>query len=792
MNLQEKSLRTLELFKVLELLAGETQTDLARERALALQPETSLSRCELLQEQCADAVALMGLYGSPSFGGVKDLSGALSRADMGGVLNPAELLAVARLLHTARVTRGYLENHRDRKTSIDELFAALSGNKYLEEKITASILSEEEIADSASPELSDIRRQMRVASARVRETLNRITSSPTYQKMLQDSLVTIRSGRYVVPVKAEYRSAFGGLVHDVSSSGATLFVEPAAVVNLNNSIRVLAGKEQHEIERILAGLSAEVAGCAAAMQRDYDTLCALDFIFARGRLAYKMKALRPRLSDSGKTLLHRARHPLLPYEKAVPIDFEVGGKCDTVIITGPNTGGKTVSIKTVGLLTAMAQCGLQIPAGEDSVIRVRTSILADIGDEQSIEQSLSTFSSHMTNIVDILRHADGGSLVLLDELGAGTDPVEGAALAMAIIEELRRRGSCVIATTHYAELKMYALETRGVENASCEFDVQTLRPTYRLVFGIPGKSNAFAIASKLGLDAAVIESAGSRINAESKRFEEVISQLEEKRQALESRLKAAERDREQAAEAERTARERLSTLEGEREKLIMDAKLKAQEILNNARATSEYVLTEAKKLRQQAEDGKDPNLAAARAAFRGEISEAERRTTLEKARKKAIPPPRPLRAGDTVELLATKTRATVLETPAPGGSVRVQAGIMKITVKPDEVQFIGEAKPQKPQAPKSTGGARVARPEGQGASLDLRGQTADEAVMELERFIDGAVRMHLSAVTIIHGKGTGVLRRAVQSALKGMPQVRSYRLGVYGEGEDGVTIVTLE
>lgn len=791
MTLQEKSLRTLELHKVLELLAAETQTDLARERALALRPEVSLSRCELLQQQCADAVYLMGLYGSPAFDGVKDLSGPLSRADMGGVLNMAELLAVARLLRAARTTRGFLENHRDGKTSLDELFASLSGNKYLEEKITTSIISEEEIADSASSELSDIRRQMRVAASRVRETLNRITSSPTYQKMLQDSLVTIRSGRYVVPVKAEYRSAFGGLVHDVSSSGATLFIEPSAVVDLNNSIRVLTGKEQHEIERILSALSAEVAACAGALQRDYETLCALDFIFARGKLAYKMKALRPRLSDSGKTVLHRARHPLLDMQKAVPIDFEIGGKCDTVIITGPNTGGKTVSIKTVGLLTVMAQCGLQIPAGDDSVVRVRSSVLADIGDEQSIEQSLSTFSSHMVNIVDILHAANDGALVLLDELGAGTDPVEGAALAMAIIEELRRRGSAVIATTHYAELKMYALETAGVENASCEFDVQTLRPTYRLVFGIPGKSNAFAIASRLGLDDAVIESANSRIGAESKRFEEVISQLEEKRQALESRLAAAERDRAKAAEAEQTARDRLSTLEGEREKLIMDAKLKAQEILNNARATSEYVLTEARRLRQQAEEGKDPNLAAARAAFRGEISEAERRATLEKARKKAIPPPRPLRAGDTVELLATKTRATVLETPAPGGSVRVQAGIMKITVKPDEIQFIEESKPTAVQAPKSTAGGRVPRPEGQGASLDLRGMTADEAIMELGRFIDGAARMHLTAVTIIHGKGTGVLRRAVQAELKSMPQVKSYRLGVYGEGEDGVTIATL-
>ena len=791
MTLQEKSLRTLELPKVLELLAAETQTEKGRERALALRPELSLSRCELLQQQCADAVYLMGLYGSPSFSGVKDLSGALTRADMGGALNMGELLAVAQLLRASRLTRGYLENHREGKTSLDELFSSLSGNKYLEDRITSAIISEEEMADSASPELSDIRRQMRVSASRIRDVLSKITSSPNYQKMLQDSLVTIRSGRYVVPVKAEYRSAFGGLVHDVSSSGATLFIEPSAVVDLNNTIRVLTGKEQHEMERILAELSAEVAAAAGAMARDYETLCALDFIFARGKLAYKMRALRPRLTAEGRTVLRRARHPLLDRDTAVPIDFEIGGKCDTVIITGPNTGGKTVSIKTVGLLTVMAQCGLQIPAGDDSVVRIRSAVLADIGDEQSIEQSLSTFSSHMTNIVDILSAADGGALVLLDELGAGTDPIEGAALAMSIIEELRRRGSAVIATTHYAELKMYALETEGVENASCEFDVQTLRPTYRLVFGIPGKSNAFAIASRLGLDPAIIENAGERVGTESKRFEEVISQLEEKRQAMESRLASAERDRAQAAEAARVARERLETLEGEREKLIMDAKLKAQEILNNARAASEHVLTEARRLRQQAEEGKDPNLAAARAAFRGEISEAERQTALQKAKKKALPPPRPLRAGDTVELLSTKTRATVLETPEKGGKVRIQAGIMKITVAPDEIQFIEESKPQKPQPVRSAGG-RVPRPEGQGASLDLRGKTADEAIMELERFIDGAVRMHMSAVTIIHGKGTGVLRRAVQAELKAMPQVKRFRLGVYGEGEDGVTIAELD
>ena len=791
MELYEKSLRTLELPKVLELLAQQASSELAREKCRALRPQQSLNRCELLQQQCTDAVYLMGLQGSPGFDGLKDVSEATSRAERGGSLSPVELLRVAQLLRTARLTRAYIEERKGTQTSIDELFYSLSGNKYLEEKIAQAIVSEDEIADHASPELYDIRRAMRAASSKVRDVLNKIISSSANQKMLQDSLITIRGGRYVVPVKSEYKGSFGGLVHDVSSSGATLFVEPTAVVELNNSLRVLQSKEQHEIERILAALSAEVASFAGGITHDYEILCELDFIFARGKLAYKMKALRPRLNRDGKTTLRRARHPLLDPDRAVPITFDIGARCDTVVITGPNTGGKTVSIKTLGLLTVMAQCGLQIPAAEDSSVAIYDHVLADIGDEQSIEQSLSTFSSHMRNITEILEHADGHTLVLLDELGAGTDPVEGAALAVAIIEELRARGSTVAATTHYAELKIYALQTDGVENASCEFDVETLMPTYKLVFGVPGRSNAFAISQRLGLSTHIIEHAQKRLDSDNKRFEEVITALEEKRQAMEKRLADAERDSRDAAERARIARERLDTLEGEREKLVYDAKLKAQEIINNARAAADYAFNEAKRMKKEVEEGRDPNLAAARAVLRGKLSDAEEANTAQRAERRAMPLPRPLQAGDTVEIAATRTRATVIETPKKDEPVRLQAGVLKMVVPQNELTLLEDARPEKSAAPRAVNTVPKGRPEG-AASLDLRGMNADEALMEVDRFIDNAIRLRLPSVTIIHGKGTGVLRNAVQAHLRSMRQVRSFRLGVYGEGEAGVTIATLE
>ncbi len=788
MTLQEKSYYTIELPKILALLAQEAATGPAKEMCLALRPSDSLTECEKLQQETEDAVRLIGLQGSPAFSGIKDVSAALERAEKGGFLNPVELLSVCAMLRAARLTKSYREERREQETSLDEYFSMLSGNKFLEEKIENAIVSEEEISDHASDALYQIRRQIRTAASKVRDVLAKITSSQS--KILQDSIITQRNGRFVVPVKAEYRGSMPGMVHDTSSSGATLFIEPAAVVELNNNIRILQGKEQAEIERILAELSADTAQFAGAIRRDYELLCKLDFVFARGKLAYQMKAMRPVLLEKGRTEINRARHPLLNKDTAVPISFRIGGETDTVIITGPNTGGKTVGIKTLGLLTAMAQCGLQIPASDGSRIVIFKNILADIGDEQSIEQSLSTFSSHMRTIVDILEVADDQTLVLLDELGAGTDPVEGAALARAIIEELRGRGCTVAATTHYAELKVYGLETPGVENASCEFDVQTLKPTYRLIFGIPGKSNAFAISQRLGLDEGIIRAASSLIATEDKRFEDVITRLEEKRQALEGRIAAAEKQQRDAEAANKRAQERLSSLEDEREKLVQDAKTKAKSILDNARAASEMALEEARKVKQEATDGKDVNLAAARAILRGTLSEAEKEAASQRAERKAMPLPRPLRAGDSVEIVSTRTKATVLETPKPGEKVKVQAGILKIQVEQSDLQLL-EFEQVKQEAPRS-GGVRLKAPAQFTTELDLRGESGDEAIMELDRFLDSAVRLHMETVRIIHGKGTGVLRQRVQTHLKRHPQVKSFRLGVYGEGEDGVTIASLK
>ena len=786
MTLQEKSLATIELPKILDMLAAEAATPPAKELCRQLRPETSLTQCEKLQEETDDASKLIGLQGSPAFSGIKDISHALDRAEKGGFLNPVELLAVGALLRSARLTKAYRDERRDtQQTSLDGYFAMLTGNKHLEDKIENAIVSEEEISDHASSELYQIRRQIRAASSKVRDVLAKITSGNS--KALQDNIVTQRNGRFVVPVKAEYRSTFPGMVHDTSSSGATLFIEPAAVVELNNNIRILTGKEQAEIERILAELSADTAQYAGAIRRDYELLCRLDFIFARGKLGYKMRGMRPKLLDKGRTEIIKARHPLLNRDTAVPVTFTIGGAVDTVIITG----GKTVGIKTLGLLTAMAQCGLQIPAGDNSQIVIFDHILADIGDEQSIEQSLSTFSSHMRTIVDILEVAGEKTLVLLDELGAGTDPVEGAALARAIIQTLRDRGCTVAATTHYAELKVFALETPGVENASCEFDVQTLRPTYRLIFGVPGKSNAFAISQRLGLDTAIIDKASALVATEDKRFEEVITRLEEKRQALEGKVAAAEQQKRDAEIANQKAQERLSTLEAEREKLVWDAKLQAKSIIDNARAASELVLEEAKRLKQEAADGKDANLAAARAIFRGTLSEAEQKNAAQRAERKAMPLPRALKAGDTVEIVATRTMATVLETPKPGEKVKVQAGILKIQVQPSELQLMEGSAPKKQEKLKATNSVRLAAPSTVSTEIDLRGQNGDEAVMDLERFIDNAVRLHLESIRIIHGKGTGVLRQRVQACLKKHSQVKSFRLGIYGEGEDGVTIATL-
>ena len=553
-ELYDKSIRTLELPAVLEVLAQKAVSEAARERCRKLYPSSDLDEVRRLLDETDAARTRLGLYGSPAFSGVKDVSAALTRADHGGMLNTRELLDIAGLLTASRRVSEYDRDRQGEATVLDHYFSALHTNKYLEDRIRSAILDEETIADTASTELADIRRKMRVAATKGRQILQRIISSPSYAKVLQEALITQRDGRFVVPVKAECKGSLPGLVHDISSSGATLFVEPMGVVQANNELKELQAREEREIERILRQLSADCGDQMENILYDYDILVHLDVIFARAQLSYQMSAARPEVRRRGGIVLRRARHPLLDPAKAVPISVELGQQFDTLVITGPNTGGKTVTLKTLGLLCLMAQCGLHIPADDGSIVRVFDRVLADVGDEQSIEQSLSTFSAHMANIVQILQQADEQSLLLFDELGAGTDPVEGAALAIAVIQEVRSRGALTAATTHYAELKTFAMTTAGVENASCEFDVQTLRPTYRLLIGIPGKSNAFAISRRLGLDEHVIEAARAQMDSESVRFEDVLTQLEEKRQRLERAQSEADRLWQQREEDARKAR----------------------------------------------------------------------------------------------------------------------------------------------------------------------------------------------------------------------------------------------
>ena len=791
-ELFDKSIRTLELPAVLRMLADQTNSAASRERALAAIPQTDAEDVERLQDETDAARDMIGLKGSPAFSGIKPVGESLYRADHGGALNTRELLDVAGVLRCARRVRDYWSDD-GKKTAIDFLFCALRGNRFLEERIFSAILEEDVIADSASAELADIRRHKRVAAAKGRQILQKIISSQSYSKVLQEAIITQRDGRFVVPVKAECRGSLPGLVHDVSSSGATVFVEPMGVVQANNELKELEAKEKKEIERILRELSAEAAGCSGDILSDYDLLVRLDLIFARGQLSYKMNASRPEIRRGGSVRLRRARHPLLDTGRAVPIDIELGRKFDTLVITGPNTGGKTVSLKTLGLLTLMAQCGLHIPADAGSAVSVFERVLADIGDEQSIEQSLSTFSAHMVNIVKILEEADGRSLILFDELGAGTDPVEGAALAIAIIQHVRDKGGRVAATTHYAELKTFAMTTQGVENASCEFDVETLRPTYKLLIGIPGKSNAFAISQRLGLDPAVIETARAQMDSESIRFEDVLTQLEEKRQRLEKDQSEAERLRSQRESDAKRAREFREQMERAKENARTRGEAEARRIVREARAQADAIFEELAQLRKEQEKAASwQNVNDARAAIRGRLNQMEEELHFQAEREPIPAPSRPIQAGDLVELGGTRKQAVV--TAVSGERLQLLAGNMKLTVKAGEVRLVEEAEVREKREAKRQvatavrlSGARAAVSE-----LDIRGLMTDEADLAVDQFLDSAVMGKLNVVTIIHGKGTGALRKAVHQQLKRHPSVKSFRLGRYGEGEDGVTVVELK
>lgn len=792
MDFYEKSLNILELPVVLDMLAAEAVTDGGKEACRSLRPSSDRLEVKNRLAETSAAKEMMVVRGSPSLSGIKDIRPSLSRADLGGSLNTIELLNIARVLKCARLVKGYTSDDKLGKSCIDHLFAALHANRFLEEKITGSIVGEDEIADSASSELANIRRKIRAASARVRDCLQKIISSPSYAKVLQEPIITMRSDRFVVPVKAECKGAIPGLVHDISASGATLFIEPMAAVKANNELRELAVKEKTEIERILAELSADCAAHAEDIASDYSYLITLDGIFARAKLSYKLNGIEPELREKG-VVLRRARHPLLPKDKAVPISLELGEDFDTLIITGPNTGGKTVTLKTIGLLNVMAQCGLHIPANDGSGVPVYRHVLADIGDEQSIEQNLSTFSAHMTNIVHILNECDADSLLLFDELGAGTDPTEGAALAIAVIEHARKMGANVAATTHYAELKVYATNENGIQNASCEFDVETLSPTYRLLVGVPGKSNAFAISERLGLSKEIIDDAKARIGVQNASFEATIEKLEQTRALLErDRAETAKKLREAEESAKKAAFLRAE-LSVRLEKADEKAKRDAERIIAEARQTAENTFAELDEMRRKMNDDEQTQeINHARSELRRKLNESQGKLKAKapeqpKEEKKSA---RDVRAGDTVEIKSMGVKAEVIDVN-PDGTLNLRAGIMNVKLKPDDVYLIeGHAAKQKKQSVTlagSTAPRAAVSPE-----IDLRGMESIEAVNAAEQYIDSAVMGKLKTVTIIHGKGTGALRAAVQQMLKRNKAVKSYRLGRFGEGESGVTIVELK
>ena len=785
--MENKFYKCLELDKILLLLADETSIERSREAALALEPSSGLFEANELLAETNDAHMLVGRFGTPSFGTVRDMTNAIRRAQAGAVLNTLELLRIAELLRVIRSLEEWRKKSASIETKLDMRFNMLAPNKYLETKITTSILSEDEIADTASHNLQDIRRKISIASSKVRERLDKIIHSASYQKFLQDSIVTIRGGRFVIPVKAEFRSSVPGLVHDTSASGATVFIEPMGVVEANNDIRILRSKEQAEIERILANLSAEIGAYADSMCKSYDILVQLNLIFAKANLAYKMKATAPILNADGRIKIKKARHPLIDPEKVVATDIELGTSFDTLVITGPNTGGKTVTLKTIGLFSLMAMCGLMIPASDNSELSVFDDVLADIGDEQSIEQSLSTFSAHMTMIIQILKRANDRSLVLIDELGSGTDPAEGAALATAILERLRSMGVRLAATTHYDEIKRFALETNGVENGCCEFDIKTLRPTYRLLIGMPGRSNAFAISKSLGIDDEIIARAEELVSQENTRFEEVVKKLEDSRSVLEEKLIEAENTKRESEQILKEANEKAERIEKDAKNELDLAKAQAGNIVQKARAQVYALLDELEAVKKK-QNVTAEDKAKLKAGIRNMENDAD---PIERRKNDEYVLPRKLKKGDNVLIFDIDKKGIILDIDETAQNALVQAGIVKMRVEFSNLRLLKEDTVKKPIR-KSTRTVKTDVSRAASTEVDVRGQTAMEAVMSVDNAIDSAILMNLNTLTIIHGKGTGVLRKESQAPLKKHPSIRSYRLGTYGEGDAGVTIAELK
>ncbi len=789
--------RILELDKILEMLADKTSNEMSKKMALELEPETSLDRVE--EELCKtfEALSLAMRFGTPAFYSFKDMCMSLRRVKSGAQLSLRDLMDIALVLKQIQALSEWYDHCSGMETELDYLFSQLTPVPYLLEKLERSIISEDEIADAASARLAQIRRKISRSQQHLRDTLDKMVRSQDVQKCLQDTRVTLRDGRFVLPVKAEYRGQIQGLIHDSSASGQTIFVEPMGVVEANNDIRILESEEQEEIERIIKELCADCATWADAIIASHGFCAELNLYFAKANLAAKMKAFKPIVSDDGVIDLRKARHPLIAADRVVPISFCLGEEHRALIITGPNTGGKTVALKTCGLLTLMTMCGLLIPAAEGSRISVFRSVYANIGDTQSIEQNLSTFSAHMKDVIHILEEADDSSLVLLDELGSGTDPVEGAALAEAIISRLKDNGAKLMVTTHYQELKLYATEQHDVENASCEFDVENMCPTYRLITGAPGKSNAFAITEILGLSKYVIDHAKSLVSHENTRFETAVEQLEQARKSLEEQLVIAEKAREEAEEHARELREEKEQFREEKTQRLEQVRLQANSIIEATKAESNALLDELDKLRKEKEKADFADaVSAAKSGSKQRFNKMyDTANPLDDIPQEQYVLPRPLKQGDTVMIADTKQRGVLAGNPDGSGYVFVQMGIMKTKVSVSKLRLI-ETQPQsqpKQKQPQKKQGRVSAKTERSGSmELDIRGRACDEGVYEMEAFLDRAVLSHISVVTVIHGKGTGLLRKAVHQRLKKLPYVKSFRLGVFGEGEDGVTIVTLK
>lgn len=783
--------KSLELHKILEMLSDEASNSRTKEMALELTPCTDLDKVKKEMKKTEDAFELSVKYGTPGFTAFKDIRGSLRRASSGASLSLRELLDIGQMLYQVRIITDWYKSVEENDTTLSELFSSLSPNSYLEDKIKNSILSEDEISDMASHELADIRRKIAQAGVKIRESLDKLVRNSEVQKSLQENIVTIRDGRYVLPVKAEHKGNVPGLVHATSATGSTYFIEPMSVVEANNDIKILRSREQEEIERIIAELSGDCSYCAESLSADYETCAELNLYFAKANLGTKMKGCIPVISDDGATDLKKARHPLIAADKVVPVDIKLGEDYQALIVTGPNTGGKTVILKTTGLLTAMAMCGLMIPASDGSRVSVFEHILVNIGDQQSIEQSLSTFSSHMSSVVKILEAADDRSLILLDELGSGTDPVEGAALAVSIIENMIEKGAKLLVTTHYQELKLFAIETKGIENASCEFDTATMQPTYRLIIGSPGKSNAFSISSKLGVPESVINRAKSLVSSENQRFEEVVANLEKARIDLENQNRELTRLKNEQAEKTAQLEKELDELNEKKAGELEKARVQAMRIVESCRMQSDELLGQLEDMKKQQNKA---DLASAKSRQKSIMSKMyDTANPVQQRERKEYKLPRPLKRGDKVLIFDIDKTGILASDPDSSGNVFVQAGIMKTKVNISKLRLIeNEPKVTVQNKKISKAGVQSKLQRKPSLELDIRGCAVDEGIHELDMFIDNAVLTGAGIITVIHGKGTGVLRAGIQKHLKSHPSVKSFRAGLFGEGEDGVTVIELK